>query len=135
MKIKTLLAALGGGIIFWLLGAVFYLLLLGDYFHTHMGSGAKDPVEMPFVLAGCLVFGFLLAFIYNQWAGIKTLQAGAQAGAMIGFIAHLSFGLIKYGDVHFYDSFPPLLAELVVSTLMSAGAGAVVGWILGTGRG
>ena len=134
MNLKVLGAALGGGIAYWLVGALFYLGLLADYFSNNHGEGVmKEPVEMPLIIAGCLFYGLFLAVIYNKWAGIKTLGTGAKAGAIIGLLTALAFNSIKLGDSYFFTSMAPALVDTLVRTAMSLGAGAAVGWILGRG--
>ena len=135
MNLKVLGAAVAGGIANWLLGALFYLLLLGSYFGANHGDGVmKDPVEMHYIILGCLFYGLLLAVIFDRWAGIKTLVTGAKAGAIIGLIAALAFNFWKLGDCYFFTSLVPALVDTVVQTIMAAGTGAVVGWVLGRGN-
>ena len=134
MKTKVLLAALGGGIVNWLLGALLYLLLLGSYFAENHGEGVmKDPVEMWAIILGCLFYGLLIAVIFDRWAQIKTAGTGAKAGAIIGLIASLAFNFWKLGDSYFFTSITPALIDCVVHTIMAAGTGAAAGWILGRG--
>ena len=134
MNTKVLLAAIFGGIANWLLGALFYLLLLGSYFGSAHGEGAaKDPIDMPFIILGCLSFGLLVAVIFDKWAGIKTLATGAKGGALIGIIAGIAFNAWRYGDSHFFASLTPAIVDVLVFTAILAGTGAVVGWMLGRG--
>lgn len=134
MNAKFLGAVVAGGIANWLLGALFYLLLLGSYFSQHHGEGViKDPVAMPYIILGCLFYALLIAVIFDRWAGIKTLKTGAKAGAIIGLISVLAFNFWKLGDSYFFTSLVPALVDVVVHTLMSVGTGAAVGYVLGRG--
>lgn len=131
MNTRTLLAGLIGGLAYWIMGFVMYVLLLANYFGQHHGSGLKDPYDMWAIVVGCILFGILLAYIFDRWANISTLKSGAIAGATLGLLAHLSFNFIRFGDSTFFTSLPPAILDSVVQTVMSAVGGAVAGLVLG----
>ena len=132
MNGKTLLAALGGGLVNFGLGGLFYMVLLASYFAENNGAAAvKDTPDMLYIILGCLSYGLLIAVIFDKWAGIKTIATGAQAGALIGLLTGLAFNFWKLGDSHFFNSLTPAMVDTMVITIMAAGTGAVVGWILG----
>lgn len=119
-------AAVAGGLTLFLMGFIFYVLLLADFFDS---SVAKDPLDFPFIVLGEVVWGGLLVWIFSR-AGISTLADGAKAGAVFGFLAALAFGFIMYGATTVAD-FTYYLADSVVWAIRYAVAGAVVGWSLG----
>lgn len=135
MDLKSLLAGIAGGLAYWLMGFVMYVVLLGNYFGQHHGAGLKEPYEMWAIVIGCVIFGILLALIFSKWANISTFRSGAIAGATIGLLAHLSFNFIRYGDSTFFTSLTPALVDSLVQTLMSGVGGAVVGLVLGKMKG
>lgn len=135
MNGKTLLAALGGGLVNFMLGGLCYMVILASYFAANNGADAvKDPPDMVFIVLGCLSYGLLLAVIFDKWAGIKTFVTGAQAGALIGLLSGLAINFWKLGDSHFFNSLTPALVDTLVIAVMAAGTGGVIGWILGRGE-
>lgn len=131
MNVRTILAGLVGGIAYWLTGFLLYVMILGNYFSQHYGVGLKDPYDMWAIVVGCIIFGLLLALIFDRWANISTFRSGAIAGAVIGFLAHLSTNFIRFGDSTFFTSLSPALVDTLVQAAMSTVGGAIAGFILG----
>ena len=127
MNTKTfVIAGLIGGIVDWLLGWLFYGILLADYFP----QPAESTKTMVCILAGCLTFGFFISYIYNRWAQISTASTGAKAGAIIGFFMGLNASLFNMALVKgvTYERFA---LDLLVSIVLAAIVGAAVGFING----
>ena len=125
MSTRSLVAALAGGVTLFILGGLFYVLLLPGFFETAV---AKDPPAFLFIVLGEIVWGLLLAWVFSN-AGVCTMAAGAKAGAVFGLLVALATGLIMYGattvaDLTYY------LGDVVVFAIRYAAAGAVIGWML-----
>ncbi|MBV6438423.1 MAG: hypothetical protein DYG98_22800 [Haliscomenobacteraceae bacterium CHB4] len=138
MNTKVLLAALAGGVTSFLLGWVFYGILLGDFFAANVGSATgvmKDEASMGWIplIVGNLATGLLFAMIYNRWAGITTFRTGAIGGAWVGFLIGLSYDMVALGTTNIMNSTAALVDPLVWA-VMSAITGGVVGWALGYGN-
>lgn len=129
---KFLIGSLVGGVVLFLLGYVFYVALFASFFEGHsMGTGvAKDPPDMLFIILGNLAYGALLAYIFGKWAGISTAATGLQAGAIIGLLTGLAWDFIMFGTANLMD-ITGTLVDVIVYTVMTALAGAAVGWYLG----
>lgn len=127
MKIKTfIIAGLIGGIVDWLLGWLFYGILLADFFPQ-----PKESTKiMVCILAGCLVFGFFISYIFNRWAQISTARTGAQAGAIIGFFMGLNASLFNMA-LSKGVTYKMFAIDLLVSIVLAAIVGAVVGVLSG----
>ncbi len=126
MNTKAIAASVAGGVTLFLLGFLFYELLLADFFAIDV---AKDPIGIPYIVLGEVLWGGLLVWFFSR-AGISTLADGAKAGAVFGFLAVLAFGFIQYGTTTIAD-LTVYLADSVISAVRFAGAGAVIGWSLG----
>jgi uncharacterized membrane protein len=131
---KFLIGSLIGGVVFFLLGYLFYGALLASFFSTHStGNYMKDPPDFLFIILGNLATGALLAYIFSKWAGIKTAATGLQAGAVIGLLSGLGWDLLFYGTTNLMD-ITGTIADVILVTIMTAAAGAAVGWYLGRGN-
>ena len=127
MKTKTfLIAGLLGGVVYWLLGWLFYGILLADLFP----QPEESTNTMIFILLGCLTFGFFLSYIYNKWAQIATAATGAKAGLVIGVFTGLfyNFFTLAMDPEMTYEMFA---TDFGISTLMTTLTGAVIGAING----
>lgn len=134
---KILIAGVAGGVVFFLLGWLLYGTLLMSFFEGQMGGASgvnKDPMEFWALIVGNLTWGILLAVIFGRWAGIKTLNTGAMAGAVIGLLASMSWDLTMYGTTNL-STLTGVIVDVLVMTVMSAVAGAVVGMVLGRNGG
>lgn len=131
MNLRTIVAGLAGGIAYWVGGFLLYVILLSNYFAQSHGAGVKEPYDMWAIVVGCLIFGLLLAFIFDRWAGISTFDSGAIAGGVIALLSGLSTNFIRYGDSTFFTSLPPGIVDSLVQAGMGAMGGAVAGFVLG----
>lgn len=135
---KILLAGLIGGVVAFILGFLFYGIILSDFFASNMGSATgvmrgDDEMQWGPMIIGHLAYGLLFAVIFGRWANISTLATGAKAGAVIGFLVSLAHVMIQLGSTHL-SNMTGALADVGVGTLLSAGTGGVVGWFLGRGQ-
>lgn len=132
---KVLLASLAGGVVNFFLGFVIFSVALGSFYAAHVGSeGAMRTEPVMWAIAvGCLLFGGLLAYIYDRWAGIKTAATGAKAGAVIGLLVGLADAFWRYGGSFAFDGVVPVIVDGLAMAVLSALTGAAVGWVLGRG--
>jgi hypothetical protein len=133
---KLVLSTIAGGVTIFLLSFLLYNIVLADFFQSNMGSATGVMKETQVIWAfalGSLAYGFLLAYIFGRWAGIKTFATGAKAGAMIFFILALGFNLMLYGYADIFN-LTSTLADTVVYAVIGALTGGVVGWVLGRER-
>ncbi len=131
---KFLLGSLVGGIVLFVLGYLFYVVLFSSFFSSHgTGTAMKDPPDMLFIILGNLANGALISYIFTKWAGIKTAATGLEAGAVIGLLVGLSWDLVMYGVSNMMD-ITGTMVDVLVYTAMCGIAGAAIGWFLGRGN-
>lgn len=93
MNAKSLIiSSLVGGIVYFLLGWVFYGILFSDIYPS------SDNDNLLFVFLGCLVYAIFLAFVFLKWANISTFSNGAQAGALLAFLTSLSMNFFMFSN-------------------------------------
>jgi hypothetical protein len=132
---KILLAGIAGAVVYFLLGWLFYGILLMNFFAENAGSAtgvAKEPMLMWALVVGDLCWGFLLAVIFGCWTNIRTWLGGAKAGAIIGLLSGAGVDFMMYGTSNLYNC-TALIVDVIVVIVMTAISGAVVAVILGSG--
>lgn len=134
MNTKMLVAGLLGGVGFFLLGWLLYGILLLDTMASYSNSAcmrSDDDMSIPLLLVGNLIQGFLIAYIYSQWASISTFATGLQRGALIGFLLSMALNCIWYATSTVMTEFTGVIIDVAVSTVIWGLVGGIVGWWLG----
>jgi len=134
MKLGTLLAAVAGAIVMFLLGFLFFGVLLSGYFSASTIKYAglvKDPPEFICLFLFNLVWLWLVAFVADYWAGARTFAGGAKVGAIILFCIALGLMLQNCAFMNMYTSVVPMIVYVLVVTVMGTIAGGVTGIVLG----
>jgi len=130
MNIKNLLInGLVAGILFFLLGWLFYGVLFLDFMHNNAGKIGhvieRTEMEFAFIIVGNLLQGFLLAYIFIK-ANVITLLSGMVTGAIIGFLLTSSVNCLIYGTT-FFLSKKGMMADVIAFTISAALVGSVLG--------
>ena len=143
IKIKTMdtkklsLGALAGGLTYflsgWLLYGILFANMLGSVIPGMKAIERQSGPDMVAMLIGNLVAGFLLAYIFEKWAGIRTFMGGAIAGATIGFLVALGYDSVMHGTTTLM-TWGGVVLDSIIYAVMSGLAGGVAGWVLGYKR-
>lgn len=134
MLARVLAASIAGGIGFFVLGFVIWGLFLESMMKPHMieypGLFRETPVWAPLILAN-FVSAFFLAYIFENWAGIRTFAAGLKGGAIVYFLISLSFQLMFAAFWNLTKSYIPAIADVLATTVTGALVGGIIGMVLG----
>ena len=134
MTKNILISALVGSIVIFILGALFYAMLFADFFTSNIPEGMeiaqKTEPNLGLIYLGNLAAGLLLAYIFENLAGIRTFAKGAIAGMIIGLLIGLYFDLIFLATTNLGT---PVAAavDVIISAIMFAIAGGVIAALLG----
>lgn len=134
MNIRVIAAALAGGVVFFVLGFLIYGLALADYMRTSMVQYPglmKDPPNFIALGLSNLLWGLLLAIIFDYWANIRTFAGGAIAGAIIMFVSSSAIDMQFKAFMVLIIGYMPVIVDVIAVTVMGAVAGGVVGLVLG----
>ena len=136
---KFLVSGIVGGIVSFLGGYLIYGLLMADFFTKNAGTvsagvmrNMDDYVWLALCL-GSLLQGLFISYIFNKWANIATLGAGAMAGLIIGFFMSSSFDSMMYATSNIM-SIKGALGDVVSTTILAGLIGAAVGMMNGMGK-
>jgi hypothetical protein len=128
MNMKILRGTVFGGIVYFLLGWLFYGILLMDFFSANMNQCANKPdggMIWWAMIVSNLVTALLLTLIL-RWSGAKSIIDGLKTGALFGILLTLSFDLSSWSMTTMYNNFGTLVADVAVSTLILAVEGMII---------
>ncbi len=131
---KILIGALVGGIVYFLLGYLFYGNLLSDFFTKNAGTAtgvdrAMDQFVWWSLVLGNILGGCLLSYVFVK-SNVNSVSSGLVTGAVIGLLTAAAHDFITYGVSNLMTS-KGVIGDIATFTVMSAITGAVVGWICG----
>lgn len=134
MIIKVLAATVAGTITIFLLGYLIFGILLAPYTNADQIQYAglrKVPPDFLLLFLKNMVQAFLLAYIFEYLAGIRTFLGGFKVGAIIMFLVTLSFNLSLLSIMNLNNGLTPNILDLVGETVRVAIGGGVIGATLG----
>jgi hypothetical protein len=128
MKTKNfLVSGVVAGIVYFLLGWLFFGILFKDFFPEQSDESAEN---MLMIFLGCLTYGLFIAYIFTKWAQISTATTGLKAGAIIGLFTALFYNFFNMAMMSSatYEMFALDTAITIISTgIIGAIAGAING--------
>jgi uncharacterized membrane protein len=129
-----LIGGIVGGVVFFLLGYLFYGVLLTDFFREHPGTATNvdrpmDQFQWWALILGNLFFGLLLAYVFTK-SGVATLTSGLITGAILGFLVSASIDLSIYATTNIASK-QMVAADVATTTVIAAITGAVIGAVIG----
>lgn len=132
---KLIFGSLLGFVGYFMGGFVMYTIVFKDLLastNPGMTSVQAEP-NMLAIAAGNLAASFLLTYIFEKWAGIRTWISGAMSGAMIGALVAFSYDCMLLGTSTLM-TWTGTFVDVLVYAIISAMAGALSGWMLGFKR-
>jgi len=136
MNLKVVYATLAGGVLSFLLGWLVYGQLLMSFYtnnSVHYEGLMKAEPNLILIFLSCLVMSFFMAFVFDSWAGFRTLTKGIYGGLYIGLLIGLGYDLSSHAMMNLF-SVKVMLVDVIVSGIMNAIIGGLIGWILGMGQ-
>jgi len=140
MNSKTIVGALIGTIVSFLLGFLLYGKLLASFFAEHAGPAGNvmlGDTEMGasnfiWIIAGNLCYALLLTYVFSR-TNTSSASAGAGTGAILSGLSAGGFDFIMMGTTKLSTT-TSAFADIGVSMVIGAIVGASIGWWLGRGK-
>ncbi len=132
---NSIIATLAGTVSLFLLGWIFYGLLLMDFYMQNAGSATGVSREESDMVWWALVLGnvfqaYFLVYIFERWGNVTSFIEGLKGGAVIGFLLGLGFNLVMYATSNMMN-LTAALVDPFVSLAMMGITGGLIGAILG----
>jgi len=125
MNVKNfIVGGIVGGIVNFLLGWLVYGILLNDPAAPNAG---KENMALIFI--GCMLFGFLISYIFSFGDGITKCVPGIKIAAGVGLITSVWFDCFY----HMYDALDIKMTAMgaVISLVLASIVGACVAVVNG----
>ena len=95
---KFVLSWVAAVVVTFLLGVLWHLFLLADFYEPQLQGLAREEPNMAVVIVGHLILGFLMALVYPiGYKGGSPVKEGFIFGALIGLIWILPLSVILRG--------------------------------------
>jgi hypothetical protein len=136
MNGKFFLSAIAGAVTNFLLGWLAYGFLLKGFAEGNMTVYPGLMPEMPniwLLFLATLLMAFLIAFIFQRWAGYNTFMNGLYGGMIIGFFIGASMDLSMFSMMNLFTPMY-MIVDILMSTVMTGIMGGVIAAILGMGK-
>ncbi len=125
MNVKNfLIAGIFGSIADFLLGWLFYGILLKDTFPM------TGTTNFLYVYLGCLFWALVLSYVFNLGEGISRCVPGIKTAAILGFLSSLSINFFQNISKDVAD-YKLIGIDVVTSLVLSGLVGAVIAVTLG----
>jgi len=118
-----------GGIVLYVLGYVFFDLLLGDFYAANGGSAAGLMREAPIFWAlgiGAVAYTVLVLYALRSQGASVSMASAMKAGAIVGFLIWLCADFTLYGITNMGN-----LTLTIVDPLVEIVRGGIMGAVLG----
>ena len=132
---RLLLGTIAGFFGYFAAGGLLYTVVFKELLastNPGMTSVQTEPNMVALVL-GNLASAFLLAYIFEKWAGIRNPVTGAVSGALIGALIAFGYDSMIHGTTNLM-TWQGVLVDVVVFAICSAIAGALTAFGLGYKR-
>ncbi len=126
---KCWLATLAVTVAYFLLGGLFYGLLMKDWFASQAEHAGMEP-NMPIIALACLVYGILMAYTYPLgYKGGSAGKEGVRFGILFGLIVNGPSGLFMLAMAQ--CNWPALIVSWVWEVIVGAVLGVLIAKIYG----
>lgn len=130
---KFFLGGIVGGVVYFLLGYLFYGLLLKSFFDANATPTDMSKMIWWALIVGNLLVGFLLSYIIGK-ANASSMGSAAGIGFVVGLLMALSFDLMMYAMGSGMGNMKAIAVDAITAAVMSTIAGAAIGWVYGMGK-
>lgn len=132
---KTILAGIIGGVSLFLLGWLFYGILLAGFMADNspfFDGVMQNPPHMLPLFLGNLCMGFFIACMLGEWDSITEIGAAMKRIAIAGILIGLGFDLIMMGTTHLLTPIT-LIVDALTFTVMLTLTAAIEVFVLRKG--
>ena len=124
---RFLTGTIVGGVVLFVLGWLFWMVLFAGFFEGVAGSATGVPKEPP-VMWAFILGTLILAALYTlviQWRGDSTIMDGLKTGALVGFLLWFGVDLILFSAWN-VTTLTGVIADSILELVRTGVAGAAI---------
>jgi hypothetical protein len=130
---KLAISTIVTGIVLFLLGGLFYMLIFGDYFAEHYEAFMRpeDDFKLWAIAVGCLIQAYMLSLIYSRYFVKRStpLRDGLAFGFLAGFFLAAPYVFFMWASMNV--TWRPIVVDAAIMGFMIVVAGMIIGLIYG----
>jgi uncharacterized membrane protein len=93
----------------------------------------KEMPNLLLIFVSGILFAFLLAYIFDRWANIRTFSKGFIAGMFLGFLIMAGFDLYLMAGMNLFN-IKVIIVDIIANTIVSGILGGITALVLGYGK-
>lgn len=122
-----------GGVALFLLGWLIYGIILAGSMEGAPCMRAHGDEMILWIAIGNIFTGLLIGYAFSKMASVNSFGSGAMTGAIMGLLLAIGYDCLMYGISTLMESPTEIIMDAVLTAVMWAIAGGVVGWWMGRG--
>lgn len=129
MNKQTIIGTLVGGVMFFILGALIYGMLLMSFMEENTNASLwRAPEDMIWgaMILSNFIWAYFLTMVFN-WSATTGFPQGMQRGLLLGLVSGLAIDLGLYSNSTYFNSLTPALVDVIAVSVMTAITGGVLG--------
>lgn len=132
MDTKFLSASVGAGVTLFILGFIFYAVLLMDFMAAQSMSADlwKESPDFVFLILGELLAGTAVTYVVGVLGGARDFMSGLKPGLVLGLLLGLGISFSYYATSNML-TLTGWMTDSVVTTIRVGIAGGVAGLVMG----
>jgi hypothetical protein len=132
MDTKFLSASVAAGITLFILGFIFYAVLLMDFMGAQSMSADlwKETPDFVFLILGELLIGTAVTYVVGVLGGARDFMSGLKPGLVLGLLLALGISFSYYATSNML-TFTGWMVDSLVSLIRIGIAGGVAGLVMG----
>lgn len=134
MNAKVLVAGIIGGIAFFFLGWLIWGIALMDIMSGYSNPDCMKPeaeMNMVYMVIANLLWGIAYAYIFSNWTGANSFNAGLLPGAIIAVLIGIAMDLYSLAMTTMVTSTTPMLINIAANAVVGGIVGGLICWWLG----
>ena len=133
--IEIVLATLSGAVGYFVIGWVFFELLLGKFMSANMtkACGFKkndEEASMLWIFISCIAYSLMLTILFTQWTDTTTLFEGLLIGSTMGGLISVMTSTYWWATSHLFSNLRPIIADVIAAVITVGFMGGTIVWAL-----
>ena len=133
--IEIILATIAGAVGYFIIGWVFFELLLGKFMSANMTKAegfmkSDEESSLLWLFVSCVAYSLLLTLLFTEWTETTSILEGVVIGGAVGGLISVMTSTYWWGTSHLFTNFKPIVADIFAAVITVGFMGGVVAGVL-----